>query len=132
MKLNELMVRYIVNDVGEAIAFYTRHLGFAVSAQTGEYFALLERDGLQLVLSPPKGPGGGSQPMPDGRRPEPGGWNRILVQTRRLESDVEALKKAGVPFRNDIVSGPGGRQILVEDPSGNLVELFEPAPGPDK
>lgn len=129
MKLNALMVRYIVKDVAESVAFYSNHLGFRVSAQTGEYFALLERDGLQLVLSPPKGPGGGSQPMPDGRKPEPGGWNRILVQTGSLEGDVERLRRAGVPFRNEIVSGPGGRQILLEDPSGNLVELFEAATG---
>ena len=127
MKLNMLMVRYIVNDVDAAIAFYTRHLGFRVTAQSGPYFAILEREGLQMVLSPPKGPGGGSQPMPDGRRPEPGGWNRIIVQSSNLEGDVEALKKAGVKFRNELVAGPGGRQILLEDPSGNPVELFEPA-----
>lgn len=128
MKLNTLMVRYIVNDVDATIAFYTQHLGFRASAQSGPYFALLERDNLQLVLSPPKGPGGGSQPMPDGRRPEPGGWNRINVQTSNLQGDVDALRKAGGKFRNDIVAGPGGRQILLEDPSDNLVELFEPAP----
>jgi len=128
MKLNKLMVRYIVNDVDAAIAFYTQHLGFRESAQSGPYFALLARDNLQLVLSPPKGPGGGSQPMPDGRRPEPGGWNRIIVQSSNLQDDVDVLRKAGVGFRNDIVTGPGGRQILLEDPSGNLVELFEPAP----
>ena len=128
MKLNKLMVRYIVNDVDAAIAFYTQHLGFSESAQSGPYFALLARDNLQLVLSPPRGPGGGSQPMPDGRRPEPGGWNRIIVQSSNLQDDVGVLRKAGVGFRNDIVTGPGGRQILLEDPSGNLVELFEPAP----
>ena len=128
MKLNALMIRYIVYDVDTAIEFYTRHLGFSLSAQSGPYFAILARENLQLVLSPPRGPGGGSQPMPDGRRPEPGGWNRILVKTSTLEDDVNALKKAGVRFRNDIVAGPGGRQILIEDPSGNLVELFEPAP----
>src|SRR5881394_3287848 len=132
MKLNTLMVRYIVNDVDAAIAFYTRHLGFRVTAQSGPYFAILERDHLQMVLSPPKGPGGGSQPMPDGRRPEPGGWNRIIVQSSKLEDDVDALKKAGVKFRNEIVAGPGGRQILLEDPSGNPVELFEPAPASAK
>ena len=132
MKLNPVMIRYIVNDVDEAIAFYTRHLGFSVSAQSGLNFALLARDNLQLVLSPPKGPGGGSQPMPDGRRPEPGGWNRIIVQSSKLEDDVAIMRKAGVAFRNDIVGGPGGRQILIEDPSGNLVELFEPAPDPTR
>jgi len=127
MKLNALMVRYIVNDVDVAIAFYTHRMGFSVSAQSGPNFALLARDNLQLVLSPPKGPGGGSQPMPDGRSPEPGGWNRIIVQSSNLEADIDVLKKGGVKFRNDIVAGPGGRQILLEDPSGNLVELFEPA-----
>ena len=109
MKLNKLMIRYIVNEVDAAIAFYTRHLAFRVTAQSGPYFAILERENLQLVLSPPKGPGGGSQPMPDGRRPEPG-------------------KQACIKLRNDIVAGPGGRLILLEDPSGNPVELFEPAP----
>jgi catechol 2,3-dioxygenase-like lactoylglutathione lyase family enzyme len=127
MKLNTLMVRYIVNDVDRTAAFYTDHLGFHVAAQTGPHFALLERDNLQVVLSPPQGPGGGSQPMPDGRRPEPGGWNRIIVTSSNLERDVEGLKEAGVKFRNDIVAGPGGRQILIEDPSGNPIELFEPA-----
>jgi catechol 2,3-dioxygenase-like lactoylglutathione lyase family enzyme len=128
MKLNAVMVRYIVNDVDATIAFYTKHLGFAVTAQSGPYFAILARDNFQLVLSPPEGPGGGSQPMPDGRRPEPGGWNRIIVQSGNLERDIEGLRKAGVKFRNDVVAGPGGRQILLEDPSGNPVELFEPAP----
>jgi len=127
MKLNTLMVRYIVNDVDAAIAFYTRHLAFRVCAQSGADFAIVARDDLQLVLSPPKGPGGGSQPMPDGRRPEPGGWNRIIVRTNDLDGDVEVLRKAELRFRNDIVAGPGGRQILLEDPSGNLVELFESA-----
>ena len=128
MKLNALMVRYIVNDVDEAIRFYTQHLGFRLTAQSGPYFAIVARENMQLVLSPPKGPGGGSQPMPDGRRPEPGGWNRIIVQSSDLEGEVAALRKAEVKFRNEVVAGPGGRQILLEDPSGNLVELFEPAP----
>jgi glyoxylase I family protein len=123
-----LMVRYIVNDVDAAVAFYSHHLGFRLNAQSGPYFAILERENLQLVLSPPKGPGGGSQAMPDGRRPEPGGWNRIIVKTGNLESDLDVLNKAGIKFRGDIVAGPGGRQILLEDPSGNPVELFEPAP----
>ncbi|HWH48298.1 MAG TPA: VOC family protein [Burkholderiales bacterium] len=132
MKLNALMVRYIVNDVDAAIGFYTHHLGFRLSAQSGPNFAILARENLQLVLSPPQGPGGGSQPMPDGRRPEPGGWNRIIVQSSKLDGDIEVLKKAGVKFRNNVVGGPGGRQILLEDPSGNPVELFEPAPGSSK
>src|SRR4029434_4413196 len=126
MNLNALMVRYIVNDVAAAIDFYRQHFGFRVSAQSGPHFALLERENLQLVLSPPQGPGGGSQRMPDGRRPQPGGWNRMIVKTSRLDADAAALRKAGVRFRNDVVAGPGGRQILAEDPSGNLLELFEP------
>lgn len=117
----------LVNDVDAAVAFYTNHLDFRVAAQSGRDFALLARENLQLVLSPPKGPGGGSQPTPDGRRPEPGGWNRIIVRSSSIEHDAEVLKKAGVRFRSDLVVGPGGRQILLEDPSGNLVELFEPA-----
>jgi len=127
MNLNELMVRYIVSDVDASKTFYTRHFGFRGAAQSGPNFALLEKDNLQLVLSPTHGPGGGSQPMPDGRRPEPGGWNRLIVKTSDLEGDIARLKQSGVRFRNDVVSGPGGKQILVEDPSGNLVELFEPA-----
>nr|WP_236600111.1 VOC family protein [Ramlibacter alkalitolerans] len=130
--MNELMVRYIVHDVDAAVAFYTTHLGFRTSAQSGPQFALLERENLQLVLSPPQGPGGGSQPMPDGRKPEPGGWNRFIIRSTDLDAQVEVLKKAAVKFRNDIVSGPGGRQILLEDPSGNLVELFEPAAAAQK
>lgn len=120
-----IRVRYIVNNVEAAVAFYTNQLRFRVTAQSGPYFVIVARDNLQLVLSPPKGPGGASQPMPDGRRPEPGGWNRIILPSRSLESDVETLKKAGVKFRNNIVSGPGGREILLEDPSGNPIELFE-------
>jgi glyoxylase I family protein len=128
MELNALMVRYIVNDVDAAVAFYGKHLGFHVTAQSGPYFAILTRENMQLVLSPTKGPGGGSQPMPDGRRPEPGGWNRIIVKSVNLDNEMGVLKNAGVAFRNEVVAGPGGRQILLEDPSGNLVELFEPAP----
>ena len=116
MDLNALMVRYIVNDVDAAIAFYAKNLGFRVTAQSGPYFAILTRENMQLVLSPPKGPGGGSQPMPDGRRPEPGGWNRIIVRSGNLDDEVGVLKKAGVVFRNEIVDGPGGRQILLENP----------------
>jgi catechol 2,3-dioxygenase-like lactoylglutathione lyase family enzyme len=124
---SKIMVRYIVNDVEASVAFFTSKLQFQITAQSGPDFAMLSRDTLQLVLSPPKGPGGGSQPMPDGRRPEPGGWNRVILPTKELEKEVESLRKAGVKFRNDITTGPGGKQILIEDPSGNLIELFEAA-----
>lgn len=132
MNLNPMMVRYIVNDIDAAIDFYTRHFGFRVSAQSGPHFAIVERDNLQLVLSPPKGPGGGSQPMPDGRRPEPGGWNRLIVKSGSFDEEVTALRAARVAFRSDVIHGPGGRQILVEDPSGNLVEVFAPSPDSDR
>jgi catechol 2,3-dioxygenase-like lactoylglutathione lyase family enzyme len=121
-------VRYIVNDVDEAIAFYRDRLGFREVMHPAPIFAILERDGLQLLLSAPGepgGPGGGSAPMPDGRRPEPGGWNRISLDVDDLEGQVATLREAGVTFRNEIVHGVGGDQILLEDPSGNPVELFE-------
>jgi len=129
----DLVAKSLISaSVEGAIAFYKKNFGFQIDAQSGPYFALLSRDGMQLVLSPPMGPGGGSQPMPDGRRPEPGGWNRIIVRTRDLDREADGLRKAGVLFRNEIVAGPGGRQILIEDPSGNLVELFEPPPDSDE
>ena len=123
-----IMVRYIVNDVETSVAFYKNKLQFHIKAQSGPDFAMLVRGNLQLVLSPPQGPGGGSQPMPDGRKPQPGGWNRVILPTNKLEKDIATLKKEGIKFRNDITSGPGGKQILIEDPSGNLIELFEAAP----
>lgn len=119
-------IRYIVADVSEAVAFYTGRLGFRIDAQSGPYFAALSRGGVQLLLSPVKGPGGASQPMPDGQQPAPGGWNRMVLDTPDLEADVDRLRKAGVHFRNEIVVGLGGNQILLDDPSGNLVELFQP------
>ena len=118
--------RYIVNDVPAAVAFYRDQLGFALDAQSGPYFAALSRGGVQLLLSPVTGPGGASQPMPDGAKPAPGGWARLVVNTADLEADVARLRKAGVHFRNDIIVGLGGNQILVDDPSGNVVELFQP------
>ncbi len=118
-------VRYIVDDVDAAIAFYTRHLGFAVAMHPAPTFAILSRGDLRLMLSAPTGPGGGAQAMPDGRKPEPGGWNRIQLQVNDLASEVETLRKSGVHFRNDIVTGIGGKQILLDDPSGNPIELFE-------
>ena len=119
-------VRYIVNDVDEAIVFYCQHLGFAEVMHPAPAFAMLSRGDLRLVLSAPgAGPGGG-QAMPDGTLPAPGGWNRFAVEVSDLDRLVGTLRKQGARFRNEIVSGVGGRQILLEDPSGNPVELFEP------
>jgi len=119
-------VRYIVHDVDAAIGFYVRHLGFKEEMHPAPTFAALSRGDLRLLLSAPSGAGGGGQAMPDGRVPEPGGWNRISLEVQHLGGLVAALRKAGVRFRNEIVTGVGGKQVLVEDPSGNPVELFEP------
>jgi len=121
-------VRYIVDDVDAAIAFYNRHLGFHVELHPGPGFAMLSRGDLRLLLSTPTGPGGAAQPMPDGRKPEPGGWNRIQLQVDDLVREVERLREAGAHFRNEIVAGFGGKQILLDDPAGNPIELFEPPP----
>lgn len=119
-------VRYIVDDVDSAIAFYCELLGFEEVLHPAASFAMLARDQLRLMLSAPgAGPGGG-QAMPDGRLPEPGGWNRFSLQVPDLEGTVSELRRAGAQFRNDIVVGVGGKQILLEDPSGNPIELFEP------
>jgi catechol 2,3-dioxygenase-like lactoylglutathione lyase family enzyme len=119
-------VRYIVHDVDAAIAFYCGELGFQEVMHPAPAFAMLSHGDLRLVLSAPGGGPGGGQAMPDGTVPEPGGWNRFSLEVSDLEATVERLRKAGVRFRNDIVAGVGGKQILVEDPSGNPVELFEP------
>jgi len=119
-------VRYIVNDIDAAITFYTQHLGFHEDMHPAPTFAMLSRGDLRLLLSAPSGAGGGGQAMPDGTQPEPGGWNRFQVEVPDLESTVEKLRRAGTHFRNDIVTGVGGKQILLDDPSGNPVELFEP------
>ena len=118
-------VRYIVDDVDAAIGFYRDVLGFDVVMHPAPTFAMLSRGDLRLLLSAPSGQGGGGQAMPDGTSPEPGGWNRIQLEVTGLAGEVERLRAAGAPFRNEIVEGVGGDQILLEDPSGNLVELFE-------
>ena len=119
-------VRYIVDDVDAAIAFYCQHLDFREQMHPAPTFAMLVRGELRLVLSAPSGQGGGGQSMPDGTQPAPGGWNRIQLEVADLEAIVASLRAAGAHFRNDIVTGVGGKQILIEDPSGNPVELFEP------
>jgi catechol 2,3-dioxygenase-like lactoylglutathione lyase family enzyme len=120
-------VRYIVHDVEAAIAFYTGDLGFEVVMHPAPAFAMLRRGALRLLLSGVGGGGGAALPMPDGREPEPGGWNRIQIEVDDLEDAVGSLRARGAAFRNEIVTGQAGRQILVDDPSGNPVELFEPA-----
>jgi len=127
--MSTVSVRYIVNDVDAAIPFYCQHLGFHEDMHPDPAFAMLSRGDLRLVLVSPIGPdhrGGGSRPMPDGTKQEPGGWNRFMLEVSDLAGTVGALRKEGVHFRNEIVTGVGGKQIMVEDPSGNPVELFEP------
>jgi len=119
-------VRYIVRDVDAAIAFYCHHLDFHEDMHPAPTFAMLSRGDLRLALSAPSGAGGGGQAMPDGTLPEPGGWNRFSLEVSDLDGKVAELRSAGVHFRNDIVTGVGGKQVLLDDPSGNPVELFEP------
>jgi catechol 2,3-dioxygenase-like lactoylglutathione lyase family enzyme len=118
-------VRYMVDDVDEAIAFYTKQLGFEVLTSAPPAFADVKRGNLRLLLAGPLSSAG--RPMPDGRKPGPGGWNRIHFIVDDIDSEVARLRDAGATFRNDIVTGPGGQQILLEDPSGNVIELFQPA-----
>jgi catechol 2,3-dioxygenase-like lactoylglutathione lyase family enzyme len=118
-------VRYMVDDVQAAVDFYTTHFGFTVNTAALPAFADVIRGNLRLLLAGPRSSAG--RPMPDGRKPEPGGWNRIHFIVDDITAEVDRLRTAGVTFRNDIVAGPGGRQILLEDPSGNPVELFQPA-----
>ena len=123
---NDLVnVRYIVDDVDDVVAFYTNHFGFEVRSSAAPAFADVVRGNLRLLLSGPKSSAG--RPMPDGSTPRPGGWNRVHFIVEDIAAEVERLRSAGVPFRNDVVSGPGGQQILLEDPSGNPIELFQPA-----
>lgn len=122
----KVSVRYIVRDVDAAIEFYCGQLGFREEMHPAPSFAMLSRGPLRLVLSAPGGGPGGGQAMPDGSTPEPGGWNRFSIEVDDVESMVESLRSTGVRFRNDIVIGVGGKQIIAEDPSGNPVELFQP------
>ena len=122
-----VQVRYIVNDVDAAIAFYCEQLGFHEDMHPAPSFAMLSRGDLRLVLSKPGGgPGGGGQAMPDGTLPQPGGWNRFAIELTDLAATFEKLRKAGAHFRSDIIVGVGGKQAIVDDPSGNPIELFEP------
>src|SRR3954454_23594986 len=118
-------VRYLVDDVAESIDFYTRHFGFTVLTSAAPAFADVRRGNLRLLLSGPLSSAG--RAMTDGERPGPGGWNRIHLHTDDLAAEIARLEAAGVSFRNEVVTGPGGAQVLVVDPSGNLVELFQPA-----
>jgi catechol 2,3-dioxygenase-like lactoylglutathione lyase family enzyme len=120
-------IRYIVDDVDEATSFYCEHLGFSEQMHPAPTFAMLQRGDLRLVLSAPGGPGGGGQAMPDGTTPQPGGWNRFMLEVDDLASTADALREAGTRFRSEIIKGVGGSQVIVEDPSGNPVELFSPA-----
>jgi catechol 2,3-dioxygenase-like lactoylglutathione lyase family enzyme len=121
-------VRYMVHDVDATIDFYTEHLDFEVRLDAGPAFAEVRRGNLRLLLSGPKSSAG--RPMPDGATPGPGGWNRIHLVVDDLAAEVDRLRGEGVTFRNDVVTGPGGSQILIQDPSGNVVELFQPAANP--
>jgi catechol 2,3-dioxygenase-like lactoylglutathione lyase family enzyme len=126
MPTNEIVnVRYMVNDVDESIAFYTKLLGFELLTSAAPAFADVRRGNLRLLLAGPTSSAG--RPMPDGTTPEPGGWNRIHFVVDDIDAEVAHLRDAGARFRNDIVEGPGGKQILLQDPSGNVVELFQPA-----
>jgi catechol 2,3-dioxygenase-like lactoylglutathione lyase family enzyme len=120
-------VRYLVDDVAAAIDFYTSHLGFSVRTSMAPAFADVTRGNLRLLLSGPQSSAG--RAMTDGARPGPGGWNRIHLITSDLAAEIDRLEQEGVPFRNDVVTGPGGSQVLIKDPSGNLIELFQPANG---
>ena len=121
-----VQVRYIVYDVDAAIAFYCQHLGFHEVMHPAPAFAMLARGDLRLALSAPNPAGGGGQAMPDGTLPQPGGWNRFSIEVEDLAALVNTLRRAGCHFRNDIVTGVGGKQILLDDPSGNPIELFQP------
>jgi catechol 2,3-dioxygenase-like lactoylglutathione lyase family enzyme len=119
------VIRYIVQDVEASIRFYTGHLGFELVEQMGPAFAIVSREGLHLWLSGPAS--SAARPMSDGRKPEAGGWNRFVIEVDDIETLVRSMKDAGIQFRNEIISGPGGKQTVAEDPSGNPIEIFQPA-----
>lgn len=118
-------VRYMVEDVDKAVQFYTEQLGFSIVRRFGSILAIIALDDLTLWVSGPNT--SGARPMPDGRRPEPGGWNRIVIEVEDIHGFVKTLTEAGVHFRNQVITGPGGSQVLIEDPSGNPIEIFQPA-----
>ncbi len=122
----KVQVRYIVNDVDAAIAFYCGHLGFHEDMHPAPAFAMLSRGDLRLVVNSLNPASGGGRPMPDGTQPQPGGWNRFAIEVDDIEATVAQLRKAGARFRNEVVTGFGGKQVIVEDPSGNPIELFQP------
>ena len=127
--MNTVRTRYMVNDIAEAVSFYTKHLGFQVKQEVppNPNFAMISRGNFVMVLSTPFGPGGAAKPMLDGRKAEPGGWNRIIINVDDLRAEMERLRNAHVRFRSDILTGPGGSEVVLDDPSGNPVELFQPA-----
>jgi predicted enzyme related to lactoylglutathione lyase len=123
--MSSISIRYMIDDVPAAIKFYTTHLGFTLDLDAGPAFASVSRGGVRLLLSGKTS--SGRRAMPDGRQPIPGGWNRMQIQVEDLEAEVKRLREAGLKFRNEIIKGPGGAQILLDDPSGNPIELFESA-----
>jgi quercetin dioxygenase-like cupin family protein/catechol 2,3-dioxygenase-like lactoylglutathione lyase family enzyme len=127
--MSTVSVRYITDDVDAAVDFYAGRLGFSIGMRRGADFAMLSRGGLRLLLNRP-GAGGAGQSMPDGSRPRPGGWNRVQIEVSDIEREVDALREVGASFRGEIVTGPGGSQVLLEDPSGNPIELFQPGTKP--
>jgi predicted enzyme related to lactoylglutathione lyase len=126
--MNTVRTRYMVNNIAEAVSFYTKQLGFQVKQEVppNPNFAMIARGDFVMVLSTPFGPGGAAKPMRDGRKAEPGGWNRIIINVDDLPAEIERLRKAQVHFRSDILTGPGGSEVVLDDPSGNPVELFQP------
>ena len=121
-------IRYMVNVIEPAVAFYTKHFGFERKSDPNPNFAMLVRGNLELILSTPFGPGSAAKPMADGRKAEPGGWNRIILDVDDLRREIDRLRQAGLHFRSEILTGVGGSEIIVDDPSGNPVELFQSAP----